>query len=248
MGVHLSRYGPAAVVTMSWPEQRNALGPDEAVEVTDALRDAASPTDVAGVVLTGEGAFCAGGNLKAASTRVEMPPEQRRTLVYGAFQGLIKTLVDLPVPTVAAVDGPAVGMGLDLALACDSRFVGPDGWVSQGWGRMSLVPATGGVLLLGLRSPDALWRLLEGQPRLDGAAAAELRIAEAAGPGTALDRAVDRVTQLATMSRAALEAYADLSRDHLRRHLDEHLAIGLRHQLTLLADPEFRARVARVLG
>src|SRR5439155_6126032 len=152
-----SRHGPAAVVTMSWPEQRNALGPEEATQVADALRQAASDTGVAGVVLTGEGAFCAGGNLKAASTRVEMPPEERRTLVYGAFQGLIGALVSLPVPTVAAVDGPAVGMGLDLALACDSRFIGPEGWVSQGWGRMSLVPATGGVLLLQLRAPDILW-------------------------------------------------------------------------------------------
>ena len=248
MGVLLDRQGPAAVVTMSWPEQRNALGPDEAREVSDALRQAAEAPDVAGVVLTGEGDFCAGGNLKAASTRVEMPPEERRTLVYGAFQGLIQTLVGLPVPTVAAVDGPAVGMGLDLALACDSRFIGPDGWVGQGWGRMSLVPATGGVFFLQLRAPDALWRLLENQPRLDAEAAAALQLAEPAAPSRAVDRAVERVTRLATMSRAALEAYADLSRHHVRQHLDAHLEIALRHQLVLLADPGFRARVAKVLG
>jgi enoyl-CoA hydratase/carnithine racemase len=248
MGVQVSRRGPAAVVTMSWPEQRNALGPEEATEVSGALRQAAADPDVAGVVLTGEGAFSAGGNLKAASTRVEMPPEERRTLVYGAFQGLIGTLIGLPVPTVAAIDGPAVGMGLDLALACDSRFIGPEGWVSQGWGRMSLVPATGGVFLLQLRAPDALWRLLEQQPRLDAAATAELGLAEPAAPATARERAVERVTGLAAMSRAALEAYADLSRYHLRQHLDQHLEIALRHQLVLLADPGFRARAAQVLG
>jgi enoyl-CoA hydratase/carnithine racemase len=248
MGVLISRHGPAAVVTMSWAEQRNALGPEEASQVADALRQAASESDVAGVVLTGEGAFCAGGNLKAASTRVEMPPEERRTLVYGAFQGLIQTLIGLPVPTVAAVDGPAVGMGLDLALACDSRFIGPDGWVSQGWGRMSLVPATGGVFFLQMRAPDALWRLLEDQPRLDAEAAAALQLAEPAAPSRAVGRAVERVTKLASMSRAALEAYADLSRYHVRQHLDAHLETALRHQLVLLADPEFRARVAKVLG
>ena len=248
MGVLISRNGPAAVVTMSWPEQRNALGPDEARQVSDALREAALESDVAGVVLTGEGAFCAGGNLKAASTRVEMPPEERRTLVYGAFQGLVHTLIGLPVPTVAAVDGPAVGMGLDLALACDSRFIGPEGWVSQGWGRMSLVPATGGVFFLQLRAPDALWRLLEDQPRLDAEAAAALQIAEPAAPSRAVDRAVERVTRLASMSRAALEAYADLARYHVRQHLDAHLETALRHQLVLLADPGFRDRVAKVLG
>ncbi len=248
MSVDVSGQGAAAVVTMRWPEQRNALGPEEAKEVAQALQDAASSPDAAGVVLTGEGAFCAGGNLKAAASRQGMSPEDRRTLVYGAYQGLIRTLLELPLPTVAAVDGAAVGMGLDIALACDSRFIGPDGWVTQGWGRMSLVPATGGVLFLGLRTPNALWRMLEDQPRLDAAAAEQLGIAESAGDRTALERATERVGKLSSMSRAALGAYAELSRDLVRRHLDEHLALGLRHQLGLLADPEFRARVARVLS
>lgn len=248
MGVLTTRDGPVAVVTMNWPERRNALGPEEAAELSRALGEASAPPDVAGVVLTGTGAFCAGGNLKAAATRAGMPPDERRSLVYGAYQGLIGTLVGLPVPTVAAIDGPAVGMGLDIALACDSRFIGPEGWVSQGWGRMSLVPATGGVLLLHLRAPDALWRLLEEHPRLDAEAAAGLGLAEVTGGRTALDRAAERVRSMASMSRPALEAYADLSRYHLRSHLDDHLATALRHQLVLLADPEFRARVSRILG
>lgn len=248
MGVDVSLRGAAAVVTMRWPAQRNALGPEESSEVADALRTAAAEPNAAGVVLTGEGAFCAGGNLKGAASRQDMPPEQRRTLVYGAYQGLIRTLVDLPVPTVAAVDGPAVGMGLDIALACDSRFVGPEGWVSQGWGKMSLAPATGGALLLALRAPNALWPLLETQPRLDGPAAQAMGIAESSGSSTALERAVARVENLAAMTRPALAAYAELSRDLLRRHLDTHLEAGLAHQLGLLADPEFRNRVARTLS
>ncbi len=248
MGVAVSRQGAAAIVKMQWPEQRNALGPDEASEVVRALHEAASDPEAVGVVLTGEGAFCAGGNLKGAVTRQGMSPEERRTIVYGAYQGLIRTLLELPLPTVAAVDGPAVGMGLDIALACDSRFVGPDGWLSQGWGRMSLVPATGGVLLLGLRAPNALWRMLEDQPRLDASAAEELGIAESSGSSTALERSIERLDKLSSMSRAALSAYAELGRDLLRRHLDEHLDTGLRHQLGLLADPEFRTRVAKVLS
>jgi enoyl-CoA hydratase/carnithine racemase len=90
--------------------------------------------------------------------------------------------------------------------------------------------------------------MLETQPRLDAAAAAAMGIAESALPATALERAVERVTNLASMSRAALEAYAELSRHHIRRHVEEHFALGLRHQLGLLADPGFRDRVAKVLG
>ncbi|HTU06902.1 MAG TPA: enoyl-CoA hydratase/isomerase family protein, partial [Trebonia sp.] len=148
MGVVTEVAGPAALVVLDWPEKRNALGPDEANEVAAALRAAAGQPDVRGIVLTGNGAFCAGGDLGGMVARADMPPEERRALVYSAYQGLIRTLIELPVPTVAAVDGPAVGMGFDIALACDSRFIGPDGWCRQGWARIGLIPGTGGELLL----------------------------------------------------------------------------------------------------
>ena len=133
MGVTVDFEGSVATVTLRWPEQRNALGPDEAREVTAALGSAVEQGAQV-VVLTGEGAFCAGGNLRGMVARAEMPPEERRRLVYSAYQGLLRALVDLPVPTLAALDGPAVGMGFDIALACDARLVGPGGWVRQGWG------------------------------------------------------------------------------------------------------------------
>src|SRR2546421_10629660 len=111
MGVTTERDGTAAVVVLDWPEQRNALGPDEAIEVAEAVRQAATPPDVCGVVITGNGAFCAGGNLKGAVARTGMPEEERRRVVYGAFQGLVRSIVGVPVTTVAAIDGPAIGMG-----------------------------------------------------------------------------------------------------------------------------------------
>src|SRR5687768_13882768 len=113
MSVLVERAGPAAIVVLDWPEQRNALGPDEANAVTAAVQDAANDPEVCGIVLTGNGAFCAGGNLRGAVARQDMPPDERRRLVYGAYQGLIRALVGTPVPTVAALDGAAVGMGFD---------------------------------------------------------------------------------------------------------------------------------------
>jgi enoyl-CoA hydratase/carnithine racemase len=246
MGVRLEREGAAAVVVLDWPEKRNALGPDESREVAEAI-EAAATLDVCGVVLSGNGAFCAGGNLKGAVDRSDMDPDERRRLVYSAYQGLVRSLVACPVPTVAAIDGAAVGMGFDLALACDSRFIGPDGWCQQGWGRVGLVPGTGGELLLRLRAPDALWQLLEGQPRLDAAAAHALRIAEPVTEGTARARAIERVNRLEAMSREALEGYVALHRAELRSLLDEHLALAVQHQVKLLGSPAFPERVARTL-
>ena len=246
MGVTLEIEDAVATVTLRWPEQRNALGPDEATEVTEALRRAGEQ-DVAAVVLTGEGAFCAGGNVRGMVARKDMPPEERRRIVYGAFQGLVRTLVHLPVPTIAALDGPAVGMGFDLALACDSRMAGPMGWARQGWGGIGLVPGTGGVLLLRLRAPQALWRILPGQPKLDGAALERLGLGEAVDGRTALEAAQERARALAEIPRATVAAYVALDRKPLRDQLEEHLAAVLAIQVELLADPGFAARAQRTL-
>jgi enoyl-CoA hydratase/carnithine racemase len=247
VGVLVEREGAAALVVLDWPERRNAIGPDECVAVAAAVAEAAADPDACGVVLTGNGAFCAGGDLRGAVSRQDMDPDERRRLVYGAYQGLVRAIVDCPLPTVAAIDGPAVGMGLDLALACDSRIVGAGGWAQQGWGKMGLVGGTGGVLLLRRVAPGALWDLLERQPRLDGTALAELGIAELAGGGTARARAVERVQALAATSRAALEAYVELDRADLRAALPAHLDAAVAHQVRLLASPDFAARVARTL-
>ena len=248
MGVKIERSGAAALVILDWQEQRNALGPDEANEVAAAIREAGSDPAVCGLVLTGEGAFCAGGNLKGAVTRTGMPEEQRRQVVYGAFQSLTRSLLEVPVPTVAAIDGAAVGMGFDMALACDSRFIGPKGWCMQGWGRVGLVPGTGGELMLRLRAPGLLWRLLETQERIDAQAAEHWNIGEGCGDAaSARERAVARVNALAPMSRQALESYVKLHREALRAQIEAHLGTAVDLQLKLLASPEFKQRVAAVV-
>ena len=247
MGVVTEVAGPAAVVILDWPGKRNALGPDEANEVAAALRSAAERPGVRGVVLTGNGAFCSGGDLGGMVARADMPPEERRALVYGAYQGLIRTVVDLPVPTVAAVDGPAVGMGFDLALACDSRFIGPEGWCRQGWARIGLIPGTGGELLLRMRAPGALWRLLDGQPKVGAALAERLGIGEATDGVTAREAAIKRVESYAAYPQPTVAGYLRLNRSELRARLAEHQAECLEVQLGLLSDPSFAGRARAAL-
>lgn len=250
MGVLTEIDGPCGIVTLDWPQKRNALGPPEAGEFADALRRVAGDPGVKGIVVTGNGAFCAGGDLKGMISRADMPPEERRRLVYTAYQGMIKTIVSLPVPTFAAVDGPAVGMGFDIALACDARIVGPGGWFRQGWAGIGLIPGTGGELLLRLRAPAALWQLIPGQPKIDGAAAEKLGLGETAGDefADARSTAVARVQKLGGTSRATIEGYVRLHRADLRARLGDHLAECLTTQITLLSDPEFRSRAASAVS
>ena len=249
VGVRVERDGPACLVILDWPERKNALGPQDADAISQALQQAALAPDVHGVVLTGEGAFCAGVNLKDTLERAAMSPEERRQMVYRSFQGLMRTLIAVPVPTIAAIDGPAVGSGFDLALACDSRFIGPAGWCMQGWGRLGFVPGTGGELLMRRLAPNALWSVLEAQPRIGADLAEKLGLGEASGEMSARQRAVTRVAALAkSLSRQALEAYVELYRSELRTQLEPHLEAAREHQVHLQVAAGLRKRVESVLG
>lgn len=247
LGVRRTREGRAAILSFDWPERRNALGPDECLEASAALEDIAADPEVHGVVITGEGSFCAGGDLKGAVARVGLSERERRDIVYSVYQNLIRSLVAVPVTTVAAVDGPAIGLGFDIALACDSRFVGPAVWFLQGWGRVGFAPGAGGEWLLRLRAPDLLWRLLETQPKIGPELAETLRLGESSGVVSARERAVARIDALAAISREAIEAYVGLSRSDLRAGLEDHLAAAVDAQMKLLGSSAVKALVAAVL-
>jgi enoyl-CoA hydratase/carnithine racemase len=245
----IERHDGFTVVALDWTEQKNALGPPEANELAAAFTEAGADPGSNAIIVAARGdAFCAGGNIKGMVERQHMPPDERRRLVYSAYQGMIRALVALPVPTIAAVDGPAIGMGLDIAMACDHRLFGPTGWARQGWGRIGAIPGTGGALLLELKAPGALWRILPTQPRVDAALAERLGLGEAVSDRTALAAAEDVARALAQLPAATVRGYVELSRATLRARLDEHLAAALTIQVGLLADPAFAQRAQGALA
>jgi enoyl-CoA hydratase/carnithine racemase len=147
MGVREERHGDVAEIVLDWPEVRNALGPAEGAELRVALTRAACDPKVGAIVLSANGsAFCSGGKLPEIVELARGGPEAVRTAVYGEFQGVFRALQSSPVPVIAAVDGPAIGFGCDLALAANISFIGCAGWLAQGWMRAGLIPATGGTL------------------------------------------------------------------------------------------------------
>lgn len=247
MPVSIEVTGPAAVVTLDWPAVRNALTVDDMTAVAQAVRAAAADPGVSAVVLTGNGAFCAGANLRRLTADLAGGSSPRQT-IEGPAQDLIRAVLEVPVTTIAAVDGPAVGLGFDLALACDSRLIGPDGWCMQGWGRIGLIPGTGGELLLRRLNPAILWILLERQPRLDGPLCHQWGIGEPVTEGPARDAAILRARTLARqLTRPAIEGYVQLSRAGIRAGLSQHLELCAAIQASLLASPEFATRADTVL-
>lgn len=245
MGIERAVVDAAAVITMNWTEQRNALGLGEAVELSRAIRDTHA-ADVDCVILAGNGAFCAGGKLdEFAQLSAEFSPSEIRQRVYGVMQEIVRALLETPVPTIAAIDGPAVGLGMDLALACDMRFIGPAGWLSQGWAKAGLVAGTGGVAMLHAARPELVWRLIAEQSRLDMDESVRYELAEKGMPD-ALTAAHERAKSLSAIGRDALTGYVQLTRT-LRRPSDEHLVLCAALQGSLIGSPRFRHTATQLL-
>lgn len=134
-------------VQLCRPDRRNALDPQAVAELQAAVAiDGPGP-----IVLTGEGpAFCAGGDLRvlqhaaAGGDLVEI-----LTTNAAAFADLVEAIVGCPRPVVAVLDGPAVGGGASLALACDARIATPRARLLLSWSRYGLPPDGHATTLLG---------------------------------------------------------------------------------------------------
>jgi enoyl-CoA hydratase len=131
-----------AMVTLVAPERRNALTPGMIGEIIAAFDDLESRADVGAVVVTGAPpAFCAGATLGELAAP-DASDEDRRTRLGGIYEGFLR-VVRSPLPTVAAVNGPAVGAGMNLALACDLRIAGASARFDTRFLKLGLHPGGG---------------------------------------------------------------------------------------------------------
>ena len=137
-----------ATITLDRPEARNALTKGVLVSLAAAFDRAAAATDVRVVVLGGAGGhFCAGADLRR--TFAEEPDLMNKLDEYlDLYHAVIRAIVRCPKPTIARLDGCAVGFGADLALACDLRVATDEAYVQEKFVRIGLMPDGGGTFWL----------------------------------------------------------------------------------------------------
>lgn len=137
--VRVSCADAVARVTFARPQRLNALDVTMRRELVDILRTLAGDDGVRAVVLTGEGrAFCVGQDLSHADEL-----ERADETVAGTYNPIAQAIADMPQPVIAAVNGPAVGAGLGLVLACDVRIAVTTASFSAAFVKVGLVPDTG---------------------------------------------------------------------------------------------------------
>lgn len=143
VGVRLERRHSIAFVTIDRPDRMNSLSRAVVQRFGEIGREIASQTDVRLVIVTGAGdkAFCAGADLKE---RAGMSVEDVRSLLL-AYETELGWLESIPVPTLAAINGAALGGGLELALLCDFRIAAEHAVMGLPETSLGVIPGAGGT-------------------------------------------------------------------------------------------------------
>jgi enoyl-CoA hydratase/carnithine racemase len=249
--------GNVLTVRLDRPEARNALTEEMAADLRIALERAATDDGVAAVVVTGTGdAFCAGADL----SRFDGQPDGRLFRFEShRLTELVGLIERIEKPVVAAVNGIAVGLGVQLALACDLRVGGASARFAFTEGKLGLLPTHGGVArlvkLVGLaRARD----LLLGSATIDASQALALGLLTEVVADEDLPEASRRLVERA-LARAPqsyglvkrlllLSASADLASATTAETIGQSLLVGTedhdegRRALSERRPPQFRGR------
>jgi len=230
-----------AVVTLDDPAHRNALGPEMVASMIGAFDRVESDDAVAAIVVTGAPpAFCAGANLASLGT------DRRRDGLLEIYESFLR-IARCPLPTLAAVNGAAVGAGMNVALACDVRLAAASARFDTRFLQLGIAPGGGHTWMLerAVGAPAAHAMVLFGEV-VDSARAAEIGLVwrtlpdaellpvalEMAHRAAATPRELTRRTKQTLRDVAAL----DLHDDAVQRELDV--------QLWSMDTPEFAERLA----
>ena len=187
--VLLRRDGPVAILTINYPERRNAYGMGVKRDLMGRMGELMADRDCRAIVLTGAGGnFCAGGDISQMKARDFL---DGRTAL-DTSHSLVRLMVNGPKPLIAAVEGYAYGAGMSLAAACDYVVTAASAKYCCAFVRIGLVPDMGLRWTLSQRVGIAKAKeLMMLATEFDGTEAARLGLAnEVAAPGAALDAAI----------------------------------------------------------
>jgi len=198
------RDGPVVIARFNRPDERNTI--TETAHSEDIVAFCAEMTrdpSVRAIVLTGSGkAFCAGGNVKYMAERSGMfagSPYEMRGAYRTSVQMIGPALNELEVPVIAAINGPAIGLGLDIACMCDIRLMSSTAVVAESYVKLGIIPGGGGGWLLPrLIGPQRAALMTLTGDALDAAKALEYGlVAEVVEPDQLLPRALELAQRIA---------------------------------------------------
>lgn len=228
-----------STITLNRPKQLNALNADTIGELMTAFGGMADDRGVRAVILTGSGerAFAAGadiGELSQLTSAADARAMAMRTHRLG------RVMAELPAPIIAAINGFALGGGLELALACDLRIAADSALLGLPEVTLGILPGWGGTQRLArLAGPGAAKLLMLTGDRIPASEALRLGIVERVVPAAELMAAVQTLAQqIAALPPLSVAAIKQAVNQGLQMTLDQGNAYeaGLFGELALTAD------------
>lgn len=192
-----TRHGSIAFLVMNRPDKLNALSGALSTALNEALTSIAEDTSVRVVVLTGAGrAFCSGGDLGAIGRgRERGETAELEPILRAGMQAVLKMRL-MPQPVIAAVNGPAAGAGMNIALAADIRIAADGASFGQTFSRVGLFPDYGGTFFLPqLVGPAVAAELFYTGDMIDAQRALQLGIVNRVVPAAQLEADVRALAQ-----------------------------------------------------
>ena len=233
----IERRGGVVVARMNRPATRNALSePQQMQEFVDLCAALRRDRDAKVLVLTGNGpAFCAGGNVKDMRSRGGIfagNPFELRNSYRDGIQRIPLALYELDLPVIAAVNGAAIGAGLDLACMCDIRIAADTAVFAESFVKLGIVPGDGGAWLLPrvIGLPKASLMAFTGDS-IDAAKALNWGLIAQAVPAAGLDaEALALAERIAANPAHALRLTKRLLREGQHMRLDSLLELSAAYQ------------------
>jgi enoyl-CoA hydratase len=204
--LHIEKIGVTLVLTIDRVAAGNSLDLRTAEALSVAISDAAADGDLRAIVITGAGErfFCSGGDLKAYQAIVSAEVLES---TFGSVRKLLDQFESCPLPIIAAINGYALGGGMELALACDLRIATRSAMIGLPQSKLGLIPGWNGVerLVETVGRSRAMHLLLKGE-RLDASQAEEIGLIDFVVDGSAMQAGVDYASSLQENAPLALGA------------------------------------------
>jgi enoyl-CoA hydratase len=240
----VSADGPVRIVRINRPAELNAINGPLHRAFAQVWRQLAADTEARAVVLTGEGrAFSAGGDLGWITSFLDDPVAREESLREGAE--IIEEVLRFPLPVVAAVNGPAVGLGCSIAVLCDVLLISETAYLADPHVAVGLVAGDGGAAFWPLLTPLLRSRVyLFTGDRIPAATAVELGLAtKAVPPDELLPAALQLAHRFAGQPMEAIRGTKRVLNMHLAGALAGPLQSGFAAEAVSMQTPEHRARL-----
>ena len=243
--------GGVAQVVVARADIGNASSPVMLGEIRDAFIQLTADDGVRAIVLAAEGKhFSVGADFGFLKDLTEMSASEIKGTVYANFQGAAKAIYRCPKPTLALVQGAAVTVGCELALACDFRIAADNALFQESWIKLGIMPPLGGVFLLPriVGMGRAMEMCMLGKPVGAEEALRIGLVTEVVSPDELTLRGATFGAELAVLPPMAYTTVKQSLQRGLESSMEAEWQANLPNQALLLGSEDFREGLAAVTG